>query len=321
MRLPNKPNARKQSSDGLCEYEECNNNNNNEERHSKSDDKNNKSKNMGKVVPNKTEKETEVDSWDHSIDKEIKTTEDDEQDKALRQQKEAKMLQTYLGKLNNTGTILPSIHLPFVFKFKSTSSKKTKTKALHEAGGNNNANNDSSFPDKIYSVVLNFSKSKLYEPIESVHIPYLCRAVERNPLNPTKKESLSSSSSSNSLTRIPKRSTSKDKDLSDEGDDAHLFVGFPYSYSLFIKLQPLVPLPASFDVNIIFNDSEGNICQGAIEPLHLLFRDLFLPIPATLSARQTLQLWKQLWKRVTLPSYGFDNVQLYALNWTSSLCV
>lgn len=196
------------------------------------------------------------------------------------------------------------------------------------------------FPEKLFSVVMDFSHSKLYAQIPQLQIPYLCSpsiAPSSLPFSRGASQSMitrktPATSSLFSIANEPQTpelakstqsswyapNTNNSTDGSEQQQQQQLqqpyqqsqlqphkdrFDGFPYAYNLMLVFEPLVPLPASFSVTLTFNDGEGNICEGTMDTLQLLFSDLFLPLPPPFDDSMGV-MWDQLWKRVLMPNLG-----------------
>jgi hypothetical protein len=225
----------------------------------------------------------------------------------------------------------PSFTLDFTLRFKTEAEQLRDVSANQATDASSSAMMGKSLPGKLYTLVLSFAPSRLYEPLESVHIPYLCLGDDA-----ATSPSSSTSSSGFAVPRRRSRRGSDNKNRSGEGEDVGeatttTTARFPYVYDVMIEFRPLVPLPASFAVSATFNDREGHICEGQMEPLHVHFTDLFLPLPlsssssslpssprasevsradvegapAPLSGDALLRaMWRQLWRRVNLPGMG-----------------
>eukprot|EP00743_Colponemidia_sp_Colp-15_P012014 GILK01013542.1.p1 GENE.GILK01013542.1~~GILK01013542.1.p1 ORF type:complete len:1095 (-),score=184.93 GILK01013542.1:17-3301(-) len=110
--------------------------------------------------------------------------------------------------------------------------------------------NNVPMPTKIVAVVLSFSCSASYIPLESIHLPVLSKHPSRNP-------------------------------------PADALERFPFVYKIKLRVQPLSPEPTSFDVSVVFNDIHGQTYTGMLEPFSVKFQDLFLPVSLTHTALQS----------------------------------
>ncbi|XP_078662866.1 AP-5 complex subunit beta-1-like [Branchiostoma floridae x Branchiostoma belcheri] len=63
-----------------------------------------------------------------------------------------------------------------------------------------------------------------------------------------------------------------------------------------LSFQPLEPVPTQFTTSCEFSTEDGRTCAVHLPELHLLFRDLFLPLPVP--GAQRLQVFQQLWEHI-----------------------
>ena len=153
--------------------------------------------------------------------------------------------------------------------------------------------------DPIYALVMEFSTSPDYVPIQSINLPYLkSPPVAQN---------------------------------SEDGASSAAFSRFPYMYKLVLTLKPIAPVPTSFDVRLVFNDVDGRMFEGRLQDVKVLFQDLFLPLPINLAfsnaipktggdkddyalpdgsrmlilRRMHSRIFEILWDAVLLPDMGF----------------
>eukprot|EP01127_Copromyxa_protea_P004158 TRINITY_DN1400_c0_g2_i2.p1 TRINITY_DN1400_c0_g2~~TRINITY_DN1400_c0_g2_i2.p1 ORF type:complete len:1020 (+),score=186.62 TRINITY_DN1400_c0_g2_i2:237-3296(+) len=112
-----------------------------------------------------------------------------------------------------------------------------------------------------------FSSSPMYDQIEPLDIPF----ISLPPSDASDKERLS----------------------------------FPHAYKLTITTSPLVPIPASFNVSMSFNDQEGTVHTNCpVSPLHINFEDLLLPVPVPKEYEDSQEqyislLFKELWSYIS----------------------
>jgi len=215
----------------------------------------------------------------------------------------------------------PSLQLRFLLRFKTEAERLRDESMLGTALGK-------TLPSRLFTLVLHFvAPSKIYEPLEDVHIPYLCRSNE-SELQEHQKESRQYVKGKEEQAVTAAGGSGKE----DNEDGERI----PFSYDITLTLRPLVPLPATFTVKATFNDEKGNICEGELEPLCVHFTDLFLPLPfppafsvpssppslssspfllkaeEVSSAPSTVFLcamWRQLWRRIELPGLGLSPSQ------------
>jgi len=163
----------------------------------------------------------------------------------------------------------PSFQLRYSLRY------KTEAERLCDAVSAAAATAGKTLPSKLYTLVISFAQSKIYEQLESVRVPYLCRGPAE--MEQTRKGGRRSRRSSNGMHTV-----------NDAERDIGSITRFPFVYDISITFRPIVPLPTSFTVNATFNDEEGNICEGQMEPLHIAFTDLFqqVPIPSTFTSPQ-----------------------------------
>ncbi|XP_070541042.1 AP-5 complex subunit beta-1-like isoform X2 [Ptychodera flava] len=76
---------------------------------------------------------------------------------------------------------------------------------------------------------------------------------------------------------------------------------------------PCEPVPAKFDVSVIFSSEDGKTCRCVLEPLQLQFEDLFLPLP-TISTINKQHLFQDLWNHIHSQQDQSDT------NCTESVC-
>lgn len=186
----------------------------------------------------------------------------------------------------------PSFTLDFTLRFKTEAEQLRDVSTNHHhsmMSTDASALTGKTLPAKLYTLVLSFAPSRLYEPLASVHIPYLCRGEDAMMTSSSPSaSSVPSLSSTSSGFAVPRR-RGRWANASGEAEAPPAAAGgeaarFPYVYDVTIAFRPLAPLPASFAVNATFNDREGHICEGQMEPLHVHFTDLFLPLPLASSS-------------------------------------
>lgn len=176
----------------------------------------------------------------------------------------------------------PSFELRFTLRY------KTETERLSDTASAAAATSGKTLPPKLYTLVLSFAQSRIYEPLESVHVPYLCRFPG---------------------TEWKRGQRSDGRTDREDHTDVVGASRLPYLYDIGITFRPLAPLPTLFPVTATFNDEEGNICEGQMEPLHLHFTDLFLPLPLPSvqdttdplfpsSSALLCMIWRQLWRHL-----------------------
>lgn len=149
----------------------------------------------------------------------------------------------------------------------------------------------------IYALILEFSRSPDYVPIESINLPYLKRFVE--PQNNTE----------NTNNGTQKKEVSRQSEC------------FPFMYKLVLTLRPIAPVPTFFNVRLVFNDTKGGMYEGSLQDVKVLFQDLFLPLPLKLVFSNELStggkktmvylqniLFTLMWDAVMLPNMGFRNI-------------
>jgi len=68
--------------------------------------------------------------------------------------------------------------------------------------------------------------------------------------------------------------------------------GFPYSYDINLPLRTTAPMPAEFQVSIVFTDAYGQSHEGELEPFTVAFEDLFQPCPKHEWTRTFSRQWK-----------------------------
>ena len=174
------------------------------------------------------------------------------------------------------------IHMPLQIRYRPEQQKE-------DTQGNVRENNSDALgkKDPIYALLMEFSRSPDYVPIQSINLPYL-RSVQNELL------------------------------------ENNMHERFPYMYKLVLTLKPIVPVPTSFDVRLVFNDTEGGMYEGALQEVNVLFQDLFLPLPIKMAfskskfvtgsldqddsmamRRITSQIFALLWDAVMLPDMGF----------------
>lgn len=155
----------------------------------------------------------------------------------------------------------PSFHLRFTLRF------KTEDERLYDATSAAAANACKTLPSKLHTLILSFAHDKTYEPLESVHVPYLCR-------DPLRGDAFDQANAAKARRRGPQENgTLRSGDAADADESRP-----PYVYDLKITLRPLAPLPTSFAVCATFNDEDGNICEGQMDPIRVEITDIFLPI-------------------------------------------
>ena len=176
------------------------------------------------------------------------------------------------------------IHMPLQIRYREN---------IMDEDGDNEENklSASSMKDPIYALVLEFSRSPDYVPIESINLPYLKNFVENEDQSKNEK-------------------SVKKSDC------------FPFMYKLVLTLRPIAPVPTFFNVRLVFNDTKGGMFEGSLQDVKVLFQDLFLPLPLKLVFSNELQtggkkavaylqniLFMLLWDAVMLPNMGFRNIE------------
>ena len=182
------------------------------------------------------------------------------------------------------------VHMPLRIKYRYTKPRGHDGK-IESEGSDEIQPNAAATMDPIYALILEFSRSPDYVPIESINLPYLRRFVE------------------------PEKEAAESNHRQDSER-------FPYMYSLVLTLKPIAPVPTFFNVRLVFNDTKGGMYEGSLQDVKVLFQDLFLPLPLKLvfpkeigsggkKAAAYLEnlLFTLMWDAVLLPNMGFRQVE------------
>eukprot|EP00753_Platysulcus_tardus_P019293 PLAT7091.6.p1 GENE.PLAT7091.6~~PLAT7091.6.p1 ORF type:complete len:976 (+),score=387.35 PLAT7091.6:116-2929(+) len=188
----------------------------------------------------------------------------------------AALLDSYLSQLVRPDTAW-TIKLPFTLAYRAGEADERDDTA-DSGGSEDGASSDGSlatppFPAELYSLVVELSQTPHFVPVPAIHLPYL---------------------------------TTPAMAAAAAAAPPHVF---PFMYKLVLTMQPLHPMPASFDVRLVFSDAAGRTCEGALPRIHVLFQDLFLPVrppahPELSPACCLAVLFNQLWRRVTTPAFA-----------------
>ena len=197
-------------------------------------------------------------------------------------------------------TIPTSIHLPLRLKFQNND-ETIKTMMKHGREENQTEDNETKKkddlsvpPERLYSIVLEFSPSPNCIPLDTITLPFLT-------CSDSAKRSKSSANRNSHQTLVPSK---EDR--------------FPYTYDLLLSVHMTNPVPTSFQVRMVYNDDHGRTCEGPLPHIDMLFEDLFLRLPVAQVFRQyykgtdkqtngwiARELFAALWESVMVPSLGY----------------
>lgn len=137
------------------------------------------------------------------------------------------------------------------------------------------------FPPQIYSMVLAFSSSPDYHPLKPVCLPYLCPPTPSSQSNSIGNTLLCDENADNinNKTLDANGAGSLAADAALHSNDSNSNLNFPHAYKLVLALRPVAPVPTTFDVQFVFNDASGQLCQGDLPAVSVSFPDLFLCLP------------------------------------------
>ena len=266
-----------------------------------------------------------------------------------RTKKEEKEQEGDNEKSETSATIPTSIHLPLRLQFqrtatvpssKSASSSSSsssdeeedddqvqgvskKKRQKKQTGGRDELRVD---PDRLYSIVLEFSPSPNCVPLDTITLPFLTQETISHP----RQSSSLNMSSDLTTTNTTNQETNQETDQKTSTAARNLTHSapsrFPYAYDLLLSVHMTNPVPTSFQVRMVYNDGAGRSYEGALPKVNMLFEDLFLRLPvahvffnkkiltssaSSMTIRNKSNAWiaselfESLWEAVMVPSLGY----------------